>query len=122
VWTIGYGHTRGVRPGDTCTKEQAERWLLEDFAPVRIAVEGLPGLVWYQQAALGSLGFNTFKAITDSTLVRMIYQGRAVQAAPQFDLWCKERVNGVLRVSQGLVNRRAFERDIYEGKHKWLSE
>ena len=22
-WTIGYGHTRGVRRGDTCTEEQA---------------------------------------------------------------------------------------------------
>lgn len=22
-WTIGYGHTSGVKEGDTCTKEQA---------------------------------------------------------------------------------------------------
>lgn len=30
VWTIGWGHTKGVKPGDTCTQEQADRWLLED--------------------------------------------------------------------------------------------
>ena len=28
--TIGYGHTSGVRMGDTCTIEQAEQWLQED--------------------------------------------------------------------------------------------
>ena len=31
VWTIGYGHTRGVNPLDTCTKEQADGWLSEDL-------------------------------------------------------------------------------------------
>lgn len=31
VWTIGYGHTRGVKPGDTCTVSQAKAWLYEDI-------------------------------------------------------------------------------------------
>lgn len=31
VWTIGYGHTRGVKQGDTCTISQAEAWLLSDL-------------------------------------------------------------------------------------------
>ena len=31
-WTIGYGHTRGVRPGDTCSREQAEAWFEQDWA------------------------------------------------------------------------------------------
>lgn len=30
VWTIGYGHTRGVSLGDTCTEAQAEIWLIQD--------------------------------------------------------------------------------------------
>ena len=25
VWTIGWGHTKGVKPGDVITREQAER-------------------------------------------------------------------------------------------------
>lgn len=29
--TIGYGHTRGVKMGDKCTKAQAEQWLIEDM-------------------------------------------------------------------------------------------
>jgi lysozyme len=32
IWTIGYGHTRNVQPGDTCTQEQAETWLNEDLS------------------------------------------------------------------------------------------
>ena len=25
VWTIGWGHTKGVKPGDVITREQAEQ-------------------------------------------------------------------------------------------------
>lgn len=32
VWTIGYGHTKGVKPGDSITLEEAERLLDEDIA------------------------------------------------------------------------------------------
>jgi len=38
-WTIGYGHTAGVRKGDTCTKEQAEHWLDEDILNASMTVE-----------------------------------------------------------------------------------
>ena len=31
VLTIGYGHTRGVKQGDTITQEQAEEYLKEDL-------------------------------------------------------------------------------------------
>jgi lysozyme len=31
-WVIGYNHTAGVKPGDTCTVEQAKAWLREDIA------------------------------------------------------------------------------------------
>ena len=30
-WTIGYGHTKGVREGDICTLFQADAWLMEDL-------------------------------------------------------------------------------------------
>lgn len=32
VWTIGYGHTRGVKRGDTISASQAEQFLREDLA------------------------------------------------------------------------------------------
>ncbi|HIR20860.1 MAG TPA: lysozyme, partial [Candidatus Aphodousia faecalis] len=31
VWTIGAGHTKGVKEGDTCTEEQAKAWLIDDI-------------------------------------------------------------------------------------------
>lgn len=31
-WTLGYGHTEGAQPGDTCTMEQAEELLRYDIA------------------------------------------------------------------------------------------
>jgi GH24 family phage-related lysozyme (muramidase) len=30
IWTINYSHTAGVRPGDTCVREQADTWRRED--------------------------------------------------------------------------------------------
>jgi GH24 family phage-related lysozyme (muramidase) len=41
VWTIGWGETDGVQPGDTCTKEQADRWLCEDLTDRAKAVREL---------------------------------------------------------------------------------
>lgn len=32
VWTIGYGHTRGVKRGDRITPSQAETYLRQDIA------------------------------------------------------------------------------------------
>ena len=31
VWTIGYGHTKGVKEGDTIDQEAAEAYLIEDL-------------------------------------------------------------------------------------------
>ena len=32
VWTIGYGHTQGIKEGDACTQEDADRMLEDKFA------------------------------------------------------------------------------------------
>lgn len=55
VWTIGFGHTRGVKEGDTCTLEQATTWLAQDCAPLISLVEGRPLI---EAAALVSFGYN----------------------------------------------------------------
>ena len=38
VWTIGYGHTTGVRPGMVITEAQAEKFLKEDLIVFEKAV------------------------------------------------------------------------------------
>ena len=36
VWTCGYGHTKHVTLYTSCTKAQAEQWLLDDLKPIEI--------------------------------------------------------------------------------------
>lgn len=38
IWSIGYGHTKGVKEGDTITREEAERYLRDDLATAEYAV------------------------------------------------------------------------------------
>ena len=39
VWTIGYGHTKNVQPGQVITKAQADAYFDQDFAVVCAAVD-----------------------------------------------------------------------------------
>jgi len=41
-YTIGYGHTSGVKPSDTCTPAQAQAWLQSD---VRGTVRALADMI-----------------------------------------------------------------------------
>lgn len=55
VWTIGRGHTLGVKKGDTCTVEQATAWFRTDAAPLFALVKDLPLLA---AAAYVDFGYN----------------------------------------------------------------
>lgn len=113
-WTIGYGHTAGVRRGDTCTREQAAAWLREDvrFAEAAIDANVKVPLNQAQFDALVSFVFNVGQgAFARSTLLRRLnardYQG----AADQFPEWNR----GASGVLPGLVARRAAERAVFLG-------
>ena len=59
-WTIAWGHTKGVKPGDTCTLDQANAWLLEDANEAADIVRNsvtVP-LTAGEMAALTSLAYN----------------------------------------------------------------
>lgn len=115
VPTIGYGHTSGVRMGDTCTIEQAEQWLQEDAQDALQAIIDLVDvpLTPNQQEALASLVYNIgVGAFAKSTLLRLLNAGDYARAANQFDVWCHD--NG--QVVPGLVNRRAAEKRIFLGE------
>jgi lysozyme len=112
VQTIGYGHTRGVKAGDTCTEAQADEWLREDVAEAVEAVERLVAvpLAQPQRDALISFIFNVGAgAFEDSTLLRKLNAGDLRGAADQLPRWNK----GGGRVLTGLVDRRAAERDLF---------
>src|SRR3990167_667104 len=111
-WTIGVGHTKGVRRGDVCTEAEAMAWLREDCAEAETCVESFveSELTQNQFDALVSFVFNcgcgNFKA---STLLRLINAGNVEGAAGQFKRWNK--ANG--KVMAGLTRRRQAEADLF---------
>lgn len=112
VWTIGYGHTRGVKAGDTCTIEQAEAWLREDCADAEAAVSRLApaDLTQNQFDALVSFVFNVgTDAFAKSTLLRLLRAGDRQGAADQLRRWVK--AGGATLA--GLVLRRDAERNLF---------
>jgi lysozyme len=115
-WTIGVGHTRGVKKGDTCTVEQAMVWLREDVRDAEAAVLRLVKVPLSQDQfdALVSFVFNVGAgALEKSTLLRMLNSGDYFGAAVQFERWNKN--DG--RVMAGLTRRRKEERDLFEVGH-----
>lgn len=113
LWTIGYGHTRGVKPGDVITRQQAEELLQSDLQEFEGCVKRavtVP-LTQNQFDALVSFTFNVgCKKFVTSTLLKKLNAGDYVGAAAEFDKWV--RSNGV--VLPGLVRRRKAERELFE--------
>lgn len=112
VWTIGYGHTKGVKQGDTCTQAEADAFLVADVKWVLTAVERcvqVP-LTQGQRAAMNSFVFNCgATALRTSTLLRKLNAGDYKGAADEFPRWNKAGGN----VIKGLVRRRAAERKVF---------
>ncbi|TNH43767.1 lysozyme [Photorhabdus luminescens] len=112
VWTIGYGHTLGVKPGDVTTEAQAEQFLLDDLAPVYITIEHnvkVP-LTQGQFDALCSFIFNLGAgALVRSTLLKKLNAGDYKGAANEFMRW--NMAGG--RVLPGLDARRASEKTMF---------
>lgn len=112
VWTIGYGHTSGVKEGDTCTKEQADAWLAADVQTVEAAINALAiSLSQNQFDALVSLGFNIgANALLNSTLIKKAKTNPDdATIADEFLRWNKVG-NTVIN---GLTRRRKAESELY---------
>lgn len=115
VWTIGWGRTESVKPGDTCTQEEADQWLLQDICAFSNRVRELCDDVNLNElGAFTSLAYNIgWGGLKQSTARRKHNEGDKAGAAEAFKLWNKARVNGVLTVLPGLVTRRAREAALY---------
>ena len=114
VWTIGYGHTRGVSEGDTCTKEQADLFLQEDLREAEMTVEstGL-NLSQLQFDALVSLVYNIGSGnFYESTLLKRLKASTAASESLE-EAWKRWKYAGG-EVMNGLVRRRAAEWSLYK--------
>lgn len=121
VWTICYGETRGVGPGQTATKQQCWDMLATSAAEeAEWVARQLPGLNSNQYAALVSFCYNVGRnACKTSTLFALAKQGKYDLAGLQFARWkfvgkldCTVRSNNCY----GLVERRKAEAALWGKK------
>lgn len=114
IWTIGYGHTKGVKDGQIITQEQAEEFLREDLRIFEQTVESCVKVPLSQNQfdALVSFCYNCGSgALKTSTLLRLLNEGNYSSAADQFLRWNK--AGG--KVLAGLTRRREEERVMFLG-------
>lgn len=112
VLTIGYGHTAGVKAGQTITEAQATKFLLADLADAESAVERFVTVPLNdnQFAALVSLTFNIGTEAFRRSTLRKKLNARDYDAVPaQLARWVK----GAGKTLPGLVRRRKAEADLW---------
>jgi lysozyme len=121
-WTIGYGHTNGVYPGETCTDGQATAWLREDIGWAENVIRNCPFAGQLKQQEFDALvdfvfnvgtgqpghkdGFVWLRDGNHSTIYRKLVGGDDAGAANEFPKWD-------LPPLPGIVTRRRRERQLF---------
>ncbi len=113
VWTIGYGHTGGVVPGETITQAEADTFMSNDLHTFEVAVTDYVGSAPTSQGqfdAMVSFAYNLGSgALKNSTLLKKHNAGDFQGAADEFLKW--NHAGG--QVLAGLTRRREGERARY---------
>jgi len=113
IWTVGYGETGpDIKEGVTWTIWEAEDRLKLALAKRGEMVDKLVKvpITDNQRASLVSFVYNVGeRALKESTLLKLLNEGRAAEAAEEFLRWNK----GGGRVLAGLTARRCAERDLF---------
>lgn len=114
VVTIGYGHTKGVRLGQTCTEAEAEQFLREDLEIAEAEVNKVADEVRLSQGNFDSLVSFTFnlgaRNFQTSTLRKKVLNDPTdTTIMGEFGKWVY--VKG--KVSPGLQRRRLEESKLY---------
>lgn len=117
-WTIGYGHTAGVRKGQVITQDDAGRMLADDCHVAERTLNAL-GVNFRQEQfdALVSWIFNLGTgSFSTSTLRKRILAGAAdEQVADEMVRW----VNASGKPMPGLMRRRAAEANMFLGRERY---
>ena len=108
VWTIGFGHTKGVEEGQTCSIEDAESMLademdeyegyINDMVKVDLQQHEFDALVaWVYNLGPTNLG--------ESTMLKVLNGGQFDRVPDEMNRWT--RAGG--EILEGLVRRRQAE-------------
>lgn len=112
IYTIGYGHTAGVRRGDVIDERRAEQLLADDLKKFEAVVNReCPGINQNQFDALVSFTFNLGETnLRKSTLLKCVKANPDGQNIyTEFLRWNKSKGE----VLPGLIRRRKAEADLY---------
>jgi len=113
VWTIGYGHTKGVKKGMKIDQTEADRLLDIDLIDVARAIRKFVkvDLNDNQAQSLVSFIFNVGSgAFSKSTLLKKINLKEFAFPSLEFDKWVYAKGKKL----PGLVRRRKAERDLFD--------
>lgn len=110
-WTIGFGHTVGVNPGQKITQHQADIMLLSDLDLLSRHVEAYaPAASQNEHAALCCFAYNVgLNRLAQSNLLRLFLEGDIEGAADkflQYDIAAGKHM-------PGLLARRQAERELF---------
>lgn len=107
VWTIGYGHTEGVKEGDRISAAQAESYLKTDLEKFEKLVNKYSKYGWLQNEfdALVSFAYNI------GSIDQLTANGTRSKADIAEKILFYNKAKGV--VLSGLVKRRQAEREMF---------
>jgi lysozyme len=118
VWTIGYGHTKGVTPSDSISQEEAEQMLVDELHEYESYVNEYVTVALSQNQfdALVSWVYNLGPAnLKASTMLKVLNSGEYEDVPAQIKRWNK--AGG--KVLEGLIRRREAEACLFQGK-EWF--
>lgn len=118
VWTIGVGHTKGVKKGMVITQQQAETFLKDDIKPIETLLNGM-GINYTQGqfdalvSWIFNLGQGNFKS---STMYKYIVARKSdLEITDQMVKWHNAGGKPLL----GLKKRRCAEANMFLGKEMY---
>ena len=110
VYTIGYGHTRGVKRGMKITEEEASAYLTADLLNSEKAVERYDSVYHWNQNEFDALVSFTFNCGA-TNLRSLLRNGRRNRSQIAETLPLYRKAGG--KVLKGLERRRAAEKALF---------
>lgn len=111
VWTIGYGHTAGVKAGDIITQETAESYLRNDLVTYEKYVMNYDGIYHFNQNQFDALVSFTYNCGAGN-LKNLTQSGKRTIAQISDKLLLYNKAGGVTLL--GLQRRRTAEKVLFD--------
>lgn len=111
VWTIGYGHTDGVKEGDIITQEKANEYLRNDLTKYEKAVLNYDAIYHFNQNQFDALVSFTYNCGVGN-LKNLTQNGKRTIAQISGKILLYNKAGGV--VLRGLQRRRSAEKELFD--------